>query len=69
MEQLQILLNNPKLDIKLFVDLAVFTSSLAYVPPKIVLHNKCQNKNNFCEHFSANHRKSSEVNKQYHVKS
>ena len=67
MKQLQILSNNPKLDIKLFVDLAVFTSSLA--APKIVLHNKCQNKNNFCEHFSANHRKSSEVNKQYHVKS
>ena len=39
---------------------------------KIVLDNKCQNKNNFVSIFLqiiVNLSKSSEVNKQYHVKS
>ena len=65
---------NPKYDIWLFVDLWGFTcfyQFLHMVALKIVLHNKCQNKNNFVSIFLQiilNLGKSSEVNKQYHVK-
>ena len=49
-----------------------FKYSNIHIALKIVLPNKCQNKNNFVGIFLqiiVNLGKSSEVNKQYHVKS